>query len=377
MPPPQFLMSLNVTVQNALIGIWLVILLACGTAALAEDATSRNEEAAEGPPRREATWGLLPQLGIALRLPESAQLYGPDGPRPPDQPLTYNRLFPIGAEELINQGYALPLPIGVTLIGVDNTQGQDITDMSVALGKGVVPPEDQPLKSIPFVNINSLSLTKSGQVKADLWVLPFLNLYATVGKLDGQADLNVNVNLDDIGEICIPNPVPSPPGQPEKPPICIGSGLTGTVTLPITTSIDRTTATLGLTGAYSVRSWFGSLTASYTESYGDESSDIETTNAGFRFGRRLAFGNQNLFSPYAGVSYLDLDTRVSGVATLKDAFPSGEDLNVRYDAKLDNQDKFAGVLGFNIGLRNGTAIQAEWNKSARSERWVLSGQLRF
>ena len=358
------------------------LILTVTTQVWAQDETNDSREDAQNsqesdPQRRDVAKGVLPQLGVALKLPDGVQLYNPEGPRAPDEPLSYNRLFPIGAEKLINQGYALPLPGGISVIGIHNRQGQRITDLSVAMGKGVIPPEGEPLVSIPFVDIDSFSVTNSGQVKADIWVLPFLNIFGTVGKVEGEADLKVNINLDDVPTMCVPNPVPSPPGQPERPPICIGNKFDGTVTLPLTSGIDLTSLTLGATGAYSVGSWFGSLTASATETYGDDSSDIKSLSAGFRAGRRFAFGNGHIVSPYTGISYLDIDTRISGTATLEDAFSDGDELSVRYDAYLENLDKFAGVLGINVGFRNGTSIMAELNKSARSERILIAGQFRF
>ena len=58
-------------------------------------------------------------------------------------------------------------------------------------------------------------------------------------------------------------------------------------------------------------------------------------------------------------------------------FLDGDDLNVRYDIQLDNTDKYAGIVGLSIGLTNGMGIQFEWNKSARSERFLLAGEIRF
>ena len=70
-------------------------------------------------------------------------------------------------------------------------------------------------------------------------------------------------------------------------------------------------------------------------------------------------------------------TRVQGIATLIDAFPDGDDLNVRYDIQLNNTDDYSGILGLGSGFINGMSVQFEWNKSARSERFVLSGEIRF
>jgi hypothetical protein len=84
-----------------------------------------------------------------------------------------------------------------------------------------------------------------------------------------------------------------------------------------------------------------------------------------------------MISPFIGINYLDIDTRVQGVSTLKDAFADGDDLNVRYDVHLNNVDKYSGILGFGMGFKNGMGLQFEWNKSAESERFVLSGDFRF
>jgi hypothetical protein len=84
-----------------------------------------------------------------------------------------------------------------------------------------------------------------------------------------------------------------------------------------------------------------------------------------------------MISPFIGINYLDIDTRVQGVSTLKDAFEDGDDLKVRYDAHLNNVDKYSGILGFRMGFKNGMGFQFEWNKSAESERFVLSGDFRF
>ena len=332
-----------------------------------ESASDTPDKKAE----RRAAQGLLPQLGILLELTEDYKLYGPDDPIPPDEHIEYNRTFPIGGEKLVNRGYKLPLPIGLSIIGVHNTQDQAITGVNLTLGKGVVPPENEELRPFPAVSIDSTSITQSAQLKADIWVLPFLNVFATIGKVTGDANINVIIDMADAPEICIPNPIPT------RPPTCGDNTFSGVFLLPIKSNIDRTSATLGMTGAVSIGSWFTAFSGSYTDTYGGKASDINSINAGIRAGRRLFFKNGNLLSPFIGINYLDISTRVQGVSTLKDAFPDGDDLNVRSDIQLDNTDKYTGILGFGMGFKNGMGLQVEWNKSADSERFVLSGNFRF
>jgi hypothetical protein len=354
-----------------------------------ENASDTPEEkpgrpVAEGVPARESTsdapdkraerraaQGLLPQLGILLEVTEDYKLYGPDDPIPPDEHIEYNRTFPIGGEKLINRGYKLPLPYGLSIIGVHNTQDQSITGVNLTLGKGAVPPEDEELRPFPALNIESESVTQSIQLKADVWLLPFLNVFGTIGRVTGDASVNVLIDLADAPEICLPNPIPT------RPPICSDNTFSGSFLLPIRSKVDRTTATLGLIGAYSIGSWFTTINGSYTDSYGDKATDISSISAGVRAGRRLFFGTGTLLTPFFGINYLDINTRVQGTSMLKNAFPDGDDLNVRYDIQLDNTDKYSGILGLAVGFTNGMAINFEWNKSADSERFVLSGNFRF
>ena len=348
------------------------------TSALAQANESDEDQSdeIEELPRQIAT-GVLPQLAVLLRVPEDLRLYDPDVPSPPDEHIEYDRTFPIGGEEVVNRGYALPLPIGVSIIYVPNVQDQTITDLNLAIGKGAVPPVDVELTPFPAVNIDSTSDTDSVQIKGDLWVLPFLNVYATVGKVTGDASITVNIDLADAPEICIPDPRPTLPGAPPRPPTCSENDQSGSFLLPIRSQVDRNAATLGLLGAYSVGKWFTSVTASYSDTWGDKASNVSTINAGVRAGRRLFLGSGHTLTPFFGVNYLDIDTRVQGVATLRDAFPDGDDLNVRYDIKLDNTDKYAGIVGLGFGFTNGMGIQFEWNKSSGSERFVLAAEMRF
>lgn len=348
------------------------------TSALAQanESDEVQSDEIEEPPRQIAT-GVLPQLAVLLRVPEDLRLYDPDDPSPPDEHIEYDRTFPIGGEEVVNRGYALPLPIGVSIIYVPNVQDQTITDLNLAIGKGAVPPTDVELKPFPAVNIDSTSDTDSVQIKADLWVLPFLNVYATVGRVEGDASVTVNIDLADAPEICIPDPRPTLPGAPPRPPICSDNDRSDSFLLPIKSEVDRNAATLGLLVAYSVGKWFTTVTASYSDTWGDKASNVDTINAGVRAGRRYFLGSGHTLTPFFGVNYLDIDTRVQGVATLRDAFPDGDDLNVRYDIQLDNTDKYSGIVGLGFGFTNGMGVQLEWNRSANSERFVLAVERRF
>lgn len=308
--------------------------------------------------------GILPQLAYWFRLPDDLQLRDPDQPITPTEPVEYNRFLPLGAQGVIDRGYVLPRPWGVTVIGVDNTQTQLIDNLAVALGKGTEPPPGTDLVDLPFVALeNVVSRTRSKQVKVDAWVLPFLNVFASIGKVDGNVDLDVVVDLD----------------AAFPPPVCGPADPCGTVSAGFVAGVDAVTTTLGLAGVYSFGNWWVTGNVSGTITAGENAdTDITSYTTGVRFGRRFQFGNGHLVSPYFGASYLYVNSTVEGVTRLSDAFPDGDDLYVRYRIDQQNADRWSGVLGLNVGFSNGTALQAEYNRNGGGgERFVLAASYRF
>ena len=155
-----------------------------------------NSETSEKPAERKNR-GLWPQLSVLLRLPEDYQLRYPGVAEPPEEPAKYDRTFPLFAQQAIDRGFALPRPWGISLIGVGNEQGQDVSNVAVALGKGMAPPPDSDLVDLPFVGLNNVvSNTDTYQIKGDLWLLPNLNAFLALGKITGNVNLDVDIDLD-------------------------------------------------------------------------------------------------------------------------------------------------------------------------------------
>ena len=181
--------------------------------ALAQPAWTGDTSA---PPEAE---GIFPSLGALWFVPENLRLRYPDAPLP-DPDAVYTRRLPFFAQEAIERGFALPEPYGIALSVVSNRQEQIITDLSVALGKGTAPPQDTDLVSIPFVQLDDvISDTNSLQLKADAWVLPNVNVFGSVGRVEGDVDLDVLVDLDEIfGPGLCPLSTPVARHRPPLPP---------------------------------------------------------------------------------------------------------------------------------------------------------------
>ncbi|NRA99527.1 MAG: hypothetical protein HRU32_06860 [Rhodobacteraceae bacterium] len=62
---------------------------------------------------------------------------------------------------------------------------------------------------------------------------------------------------------------------------------------------------------------------------------------------------------------------------LNDAFPDGDSLEVRYEARTRNKDKWSGVLGLNLGLISGYSVTLETALSENSQRFILGANRKF
>lgn len=105
-----------------------------------------------------------------------------------------NSIFPLLAEEARKRGYELPLPYGaaVVLTGLKDRQ-IEVTDVRLGL-------EGNPGTSISdFVHLGSSSDVFNANLKADLFVTPFLNVYGLVGYVHNESDTRADVTISTPG----------------------------------------------------------------------------------------------------------------------------------------------------------------------------------
>lgn len=318
------------------------------------------------------SFALGAMLVLAASLPDAAlaQTIGPQGGGQPASP-TYDvpapkpasrSFFPIWADRAAERGVELPLPYGVGIAGVSDTQAVIGDHLSVRLAKGQAPSADVDLISITPVTFDNVGATKSAQIKADVWLFPFLNVFAAVGKVKG--DISIDVVIDE--DALLP------------PPICRPADPCGIKHLYFTTPLENTTTTFGATLGYGSDHWFLALTGTQTIAVADtDRSDIKSTDIGLRVGPRLRTHDWFRIAPYVGVDYTRMNTEVRGVASLDDAFPDGDGLYVRYDARVRNEDEKILIIGANAELGRHFDLQAEYGHSDGGDRIIVSTSYRF
>ncbi|EAN4330390.1 porin family protein [Salmonella enterica subsp. enterica serovar Oslo] len=105
-----------------------------------------------------------------------------------------SRTFPIWGEEARARGYAIPLPFGVNISYMNMRQNIDVESIGfsgLTLGNHAIPTD--------MFNIDAghtREQSKSENLRLDMWVFPFLNIYGLVGHTRGSSVSNVSVDAD-------------------------------------------------------------------------------------------------------------------------------------------------------------------------------------
>lgn len=142
-------------------------------------------------------------------LPDAAPTAAPEAPAPERE----SRL-PFLAEEARKRGIELPRPYGIGVVYYKLLRDIRITDVRV--GRNGTPPTSLSA----FVDMGSTSDVDNLNLKFDAWLLPFLNVYAIVGKLHNESHTRLDAHL----------PAILPGGTPRRFQMEVPTELDGTVT---------------------------------------------------------------------------------------------------------------------------------------------------
>ena len=262
-----------------------------------------------------------------------------------DAPRIWDHKLPFLAQKVIDKGYDLPLPYGVGFTYANVDQAQLLNSLQVGInGNEVIP-----FEFVAFDNARSKSSSYS--LKADAWLLPFMNVFAMVGKLNGHAPMDVvldgNGMLDHLGISCT--------GFPPNP-LCDLLG-DKTFSFPIDTDFEGNLYGIGMTLAAGWNGWFVAVPVNYT--YADMQGS-QTDGASFtatpRFGKTLNLGRNGNLSLFAGGNYLDSDLTIDGLFETPDGL-----LQFDYIIDQQNKDKWNALLGFNWDINKRLSWSAEYN----------------
>lgn len=107
------------------------------------------------------------------------------------QKMNYNKVFPIWGAKAYKKGYDLPFPWGISVVYF--TQRQEITIDRTLIGFN----GGEKVDLSNFISFGpTIATTNAYTVRPDIWIFPFLNIYAIIG--GGTTDTNVNL-LEPVG----------------------------------------------------------------------------------------------------------------------------------------------------------------------------------
>jgi len=228
----------------------------------------------------------------------------------------------------------LPLPIGIG--ATFYYQEQDYALNRLGVSSPLAPIDPALVAAVaPGVEIDNELVEVN--LKLDAWLLPFLNVYALVGYIDGETDVNI--------------------GQPFG---AINVDYGGLVYGP------------GVTLVGGIDNFFGSLTAVYTWADLDTSgSTIESLVVMPRVGYSLPdFGATKGVELWVGAMYLDTEENHEGSVMLPTMGP------IDYEVELEQDEDWSYLIGAHVALTDRVGIEVEGGFGDRTSGTASIG-LRF
>ena len=268
-----------------------------------------------------------------------------DGHEPVEQ-RTWDHKLPFMAQKVIDLGYDLPLPYGLKVLYSDIEQDQILEELQVGFSGG----EKEPFEWVAFEN--AISISETWQAIGDAWVLPFLNLFAFIGDVEGDVVLDVllegNGLLEQKGIDC------SRPGN-----LVICRALQDQIIkLPVESVFSGTNYGVGFNLAGGWKSFFFTLPVSF--SWVDmDTTDVEggaIISASPRAGYLLKMGSYGNLGLFVGASYLDSDLTANGSLAVPET-----DVTIDYIVDQSNTDKWNGIVGANWDITRRWSVMVEYN----------------
>ena len=251
--------------------------------------------------------------------------------------VNYDRPLPIWSKEVRKRGYDLPMPYGVMAIWREQTNILDFTSFNI---DGIEEAEFLAELFDPDTSRGEVD-TQGLAIRADVFVLPFLNVFAVGGNLKADAQLNMAV-IPELGEIF--------------------ELFGGQSTIPIDLALDVEMLGLGITGAMGYKNFFASVTATMATSVTEQAGTSTDTTVlapmvGYQFPKyraRLLLGGE----------YQDLNSAMTG--SIGDLF--------EYEIGIETE-KWAGVVGVHKEL--GSSFETAILISTGSQREAFTFNLGY
>jgi hypothetical protein len=265
---------------------------------------------------------LRPDVAVALQLvPIASRGFR----RMPER--TWDRVFPIWGEKLVQRGISFPLPFGVAALST--WKRMDVTWGDV------------------------VSESWTAQVKLDLWLLPFLNLYGIAGRLDGgQTQIPFSFLGSDLLELV---------GAGD---LCEGlrpaEACFKTYAFNVRPPLSGWNFGFGMNPAFGYRQFIFTMPTTFTWTDLDAGRLVSSTYVSPRVGLTVPTERAGALTVFVGGAYLNADNFIDGSVTLDTDLPVDDgEIEIAYRVDSNNQDRWNYLVGFSWSLSKTWSIHAE------------------
>ena len=237
--------------------------------------------------------------------------------------------LPFFGQAVTELGFELPLPFGISIVPATFEQDLTLRDLNL----GLQGEADRPIEAVNFQNpsVRNTAL----QLKFDAWLFPFMNVFATVGHVDGRATIPLTVlGSDLLPELCEARVAPD---------VCERE-LSGTAK----PNYDGTNWSIGTTLAMGWGQYFVVLPIVYAVSDIDIlDTDVDALNVSPRIGINIELERFGDLSLFVGGTYLKAEVEVAGAITFDSLVGQGGSTTLNYSLVEENKDAWNVALGGN------------------------------
>jgi len=272
----------------------------------------------------------------------------------------WKQKLPFFAQQVVDLGFDLPNPYGVAIIPARIRQDLVLENLFI----GINGPPD---REIDFVDFGTPSVENTVlQLKLDAWVLPFLNVFATVGEFDGAAKIPLSFEGSDLfPTVCDATP---------NAPLCVR-----TYSSVATPNYEGTNIALGMTLAMGWDRFFVALPIAYAWTDVDIIDETVTAlNITPRIGMTGDAGDRGTIAVFIGATYLRAEVDIAGEIEFETpGGPAGDTTMLSFRISQRNKDRWNGLLGFNWEMNKVWSVMAEAGFGGSRENFIAGVTYRF
>lgn len=273
------------------------------------------------------------------------------------------RVLPFFAQNVLDLGFELPKTFGFAIIPNSISQDLTLTNLKVGLNGGEMVDMD-------FVQFGTARAENNNiQIKGDVWLFPFLNLYATYGKMEGSASAPISIKGEDLVEF-LPDFINCEGLRPSD--LCDMNF--NSIATP---AYHGSNFSIGFTLAMGWDRFFVALPVTYVVSeLNILEDDVKSFQISPRIGITADAGKWGTISTFFGVTYLDADLDVAGKLSFD--LPGQDELTeLDYVINQENTDKINLVLGYNWDVTKSWSFHSEVGFAGSRESFIASTTYRF